>query len=136
MEPHTRRRFYTVLISGLGTIIGVATAIPTAMYLLVSRGLKPKGHFVEVASLNQLQVGKPQEVTFERTRVDGWRTVREKTIAWVVRIDKVNVVAYSPQCTHLGCSYHWEAPRNQFVCPCHESRFSVDGEVFGGPAAR
>jgi len=25
------------------------------------------------------------EVTFERTRVDGWRTFKEKGIAWVVR---------------------------------------------------
>src|SRR6185369_16814552 len=38
--------------------------------------------------------------------------------------------------TRLGCAYHWEAARNQFVCPCHESRFSIDGKVLGGPAAR
>ena len=29
-----------------------------------------------------------------------------------------------------------EASRNQFVCPCHESLFAIDGKVMGGPAAR
>ena len=133
---HTRRSFYTALISGLGSAIGIALAIPSALYLLVAGGSKARGKFVEAAKLTQLQIGKPLELTFERTRVDGWRTFQEKVIAWVVRTDDKNVVAYAPQCTHLGCAYHWEAPRNQFVCPCHESRFSIDGKVLGGPAAR
>jgi menaquinol-cytochrome c reductase iron-sulfur subunit len=132
----TRRSFHTAIISGLGAVMGVALGVPTALYLLVTRNSKSKGTFVEAANLTQLQVGKPQEVTFERTRVDGWRTFQEKVIAWVVRTDDQNVVAYSPQCTHLGCAYHWEASRDQFVCPCHESRFSIDGKVLGGPASR
>jgi menaquinol-cytochrome c reductase iron-sulfur subunit len=116
--------------------MGVALGVPTALYLLVTRNSKPKGNFVEAASLTQLQVGKPQEVTFERTRIDGWRTFQQKVIARVVRTYDQNVVAYAPQCTHLGCAYHWEAQQNQFVCPCHESRFSIDGKVLGGPASR
>jgi menaquinol-cytochrome c reductase iron-sulfur subunit len=111
-------------------------AVPTALYLLVAGKSKPKGNFSEAAHLTQLQIGKPQEVTFVRTRVDGWRSFQEKVIAWVVRTDEKHVVAYSPQCTHLGCAYHWEAQDNQFVCPCHESRFSIDGKVLAGPASR
>ena len=133
---HTRRSFYSALISGLGSAIGITLAIPSALYLLVAGGSKARGSFVEAARLTQLQIGKPLELTFERTRVDGWRTFQEKVIAWVVRTDESNVIAYAPQCTHLGCAYHWEAPRNEFVCPCHESRFSIDGKVLGGPAAR
>jgi len=136
MQKHTRRTFYSALISGLGSTIAAALAVPAGAYLLVAKGARKTGNFVEAANLSQLQVGKPREVTFERTRVDGWRTLREKVIAWVVRTDEKNVVAYSPQCTHLGCAYHWEAQRNQFVCPCHESLFSIDGKVMGGPAAR
>jgi menaquinol-cytochrome c reductase iron-sulfur subunit len=136
METQTRRSFYSALISGLASSIATALALPAALYLLVPSRAKQKGNFVEAANLTHLEVGKPQEVTFERTRVDGWRTVREKVIAWVVRTDEKNVVAYSPQCTHLGCAYHWEEPRNQFVCPCHESLFTVDGKVVGGPASR
>ena len=117
-------------------MLTAALALPAAIYLLANPKGSKRGNFVEAANLTQLEIGKPQEVTFSRTRVDGWRTFQEKVIAWVVRTDEKNVVAYAPQCTHLGCAYHWEDKRNQFVCPCHESLFSIDGKVQGGPAAR
>ena len=132
----TRRHFYSALISALGSALAAALAIPGGMYLLWGGSSKSRSTFVEVANLAQLQIGKPQEVTFERTRVDGWRELKEKVIAWVVRTDDKNVVAYSPQCTHLGCAYHWEEERDKFVCPCHESVFTVDGKVVAGPASR
>jgi menaquinol-cytochrome c reductase iron-sulfur subunit len=117
-------------------MISAALAAPAAIYLLMSPRGNKHGNFVEAANLAQLELGKPQEVTFSRTRIDGWRTFQEKVIAWVVKTDEKNVVAYAPQCTHLGCAYHWEDKKNQFVCPCHESLFSLDGKVQGGPAAR
>jgi menaquinol-cytochrome c reductase iron-sulfur subunit len=136
MEIQTRRSFYSALLSGVSSLIGFGMGVPAAAYLLVTGGSKKRGRFVEAANLTQLQVGKPQEVTFNRDRVDGWRTFKEKVVAWVVRTDDKNVIAYSPQCTHLGCAYHWDQSDNQFVCPCHESRFSIDGQVMGGPASR
>ena len=39
------------------------------------------------------------------------------------------VTAFGPQCTHLGCAYHWEQGKKQFLCPCHTSVFSIDGKV-------
>jgi len=135
MEAQTRRKFYRTLLSGIGSLIGLGLGLPAAAYLFITRESK-KSRFVEAANLTQLEVGKPREVTFERTRVDGWRTFKEKVITWVVRTGDNSVVAYSPQCTHLGCAYHWEGERNQFVCPCHESLFSIDGKVMGGPASR
>jgi menaquinol-cytochrome c reductase iron-sulfur subunit len=135
MEPQTRRTFYRALLSGIGSLIGLGLAVPAAAYLFITRESR-KGNFVEAGKLSELALGEPREVSFERTRVDGWRTFQEKGIAWVVRTGASDVVAYAPQCTHLGCAYHWESQRNEFVCPCHESRFSIDGKVMGGPAAR
>jgi len=134
--PSTRRNFYSTAINGLGSLIATALALPAALYLFVGARAEKRAGFVEAAKLDDLQIGKPREVTFERTIVDGWRTSREKTIAWVVRTDAKSVVAYSPQCTHLGCAYHFEESQNQFVCPCHDSLFSIDGKVLGGPAPR
>ena len=68
MEIQTRRTFYSALLSGVGAIIGVGMALPAAAYLLISGNSKKKGNFVEATKLTQLQIGKPQEVTFERTR--------------------------------------------------------------------
>ncbi len=131
-----RRSFYKAIISGLGSVMGMALGLPAAVYLLVADDSKTKGNFVEAGSVAQLTTGKPREVSFERTRVDGWRRFQEKAIAWVVRTNQDTVVAYAPQCTHLGCAYHWDESCDQFVCPCHDSRFSIDGNVLSGPAAR
>ena len=45
-------------------------------------------------------------------------------------------LALSRTCTHLGCSIPWDAAKNQFVCPCHGSTFSLNGEVLTAPAPR
>ncbi len=140
-EPYTapaptRRSFYIAIINTLGALIAAALAIPAAAYLLI----KPRGEssqtWVEVADLAELRVGKPEEILYQRTRMDGWRRVIEKSTTWVVRTDQTNVVAFTPACTHLGCAYHWEEFDHSFICPCHSSVFGVDGKVISGPAPR
>lgn len=42
---------------------------------------------------------------------------------------------YSSRCTHLGCRINL-AEGNELVCPCHGSRFNLDGSVVHGPATR
>jgi menaquinol-cytochrome c reductase iron-sulfur subunit len=135
-QETSRRGFYFVAIQGLGALIGAALAIPAAVYLFFKPAKQKEAQWIEAAKLSQLQVKKPEEVVFRRKRVDGWRTVNEKTTAWVVKMDDGSVVAFAPQCTHLACAYHWEAQQGNFLCPCHASVFSVDGKVISGPAPR
>lgn len=40
----------------------------------------------------------------------------------------------SLRCTHLGCLLRFNAAERSWDCPCHGSRFSVDGQVLEGPA--
>ncbi|HKP89605.1 MAG TPA: FAD-dependent oxidoreductase [Thermoleophilaceae bacterium] len=42
--------------------------------------------------------------------------------------------AVSLRCTHLGCLLRFNAAETSWDCPCHGSRFGVDGEVLEGPA--
>lgn len=42
----------------------------------------------------------------------------------------------SPACTHLGCELRFNDAERSWDCPCHASRFAVDGTVLEGPATR
>lgn len=44
--------------------------------------------------------------------------------------------ALSSVCTHLGCITRYQAGEGIIACPCHGSRFDLDGEVLAGPAPR
>jgi len=46
---------------------------------------------------------------------------------------KVEVFAIN--CSHLGCSIALNQGAQSFDCPCHGSRFHLDGTVLHGPAA-
>ncbi|MFN3322259.1 MAG: ubiquinol-cytochrome c reductase iron-sulfur subunit [Bryobacteraceae bacterium] len=132
----SRRTFFTAVIYGLWSLIGAALALPAAVYLLVPPRSRRGEDWVEVGDISQLRDGAPEEVVFRRDRVDGWKTLNEKATAWVVKMPDLQVVAFSPQCTHLGCAYHWDERNHEFLCPCHTSTFSIDGKVLTGPAPR
>lgn len=40
----------------------------------------------------------------------------------------------SPVCPHMGCIVHWNTAEQSWDCPCHGSRFSIQGELLEGPA--
>jgi glycine/D-amino acid oxidase-like deaminating enzyme/nitrite reductase/ring-hydroxylating ferredoxin subunit len=52
----------------------------------------------------------------------------------VYRDEDGEVHAVSMRCTHLGCLLRFNAAETSWDCPCHGSRFDVDGRVLEGPA--
>ena len=133
----TRRRFYIGAIYGLWATITAALSLPALVYLLLPPKARKEDEWVEVGDIAKIAARtSPVEVVFRRNRVDGWKVLSEKSTAWVVKQADNSVVAFGPQCTHLGCAYHWEEGKNEFLCPCHTSLFAVDGKVSSGPAPR
>ncbi|MBM3810768.1 MAG: ubiquinol-cytochrome c reductase iron-sulfur subunit [Acidimicrobiia bacterium] len=131
-----RRRFYIAVIYGLWAVIGAALALPASVYLFLPPAARKNEEWVEIGDVSTLPVGAPEEKIFRRNRKDGWKIMSEKATAWVSRMPDGSVVALAPQCTHLGCAYHWDEQKQNFICPCHTSAFSIDGTVLAGPAPR
>ena len=63
------------------------------------------------------------------TRLDGERCA-------VYRDPDGALQAVSATCTHLGCIVAFNEAETAWECPCHGSRFAVDGSVLQGPATR
>jgi len=54
---------------------------------------------------------------------------------WLIHDDQ-GVSALHSSCTHLDCLFTWDSEKQLFVCPCHGSTFTKEGEVLNGPATR
>ncbi len=130
-----RRTFFLTVMYGLWAAIGAALSIPAAFYLFFPPRLRQEQDWAEAGDITKMVPNSPVEMVFRRNRIDGWRILSEKSTAWAVKLGS-EVVAFAPQCTHLGCAYHFDEPKKQFLCPCHNSVFSIDGKVVSGPAPR
>ncbi len=135
-EGISRRNFYVVAIYGLWVAISAALGLPALIYLLFPPKVKKGEEWIEIGDVGRLALTSRVELTYRRTRIDGWKVISEKSTAWVVKTADNQVTAFGPQCTHLGCAYHWEEGKNEFLCPCHTSLFSIEGKVLSGPAPR
>jgi menaquinol-cytochrome c reductase iron-sulfur subunit len=131
-----RRTFHLSAIYGLWALITAALSAPAAIYLLFPPRPRKKPEWTEAGDLAKIRINSPEELVFRKTRIDGWKVTSEKTTAWVLRTSEKDVVAFSPQCPHLGCAYHWNDQNKEFLCPCHTSTFAPDGKVLTGPAPR
>jgi Rieske Fe-S protein len=52
----------------------------------------------------------------------------------VFKDERGRVQAVSAVCTHLRCILGWNPADRTWDCPCHGSRFALDGAVIHGPA--
>jgi len=46
------------------------------------------------------------------------------------------ITVFDAHCTHMGCIINFDKQHKVFNCPCHKSRFSIEGVRLRGPAKR
>ena len=132
----TRRGFYQGAIFVLGGLIGAGLGVPAAAYLLLGpKKSESEEGWADAGPLGSLPEGEPHRIILERQRQDAWNLETEKVVVWALREGDA-VTAFSPKCPHLGCGVNWNSDHDQFDCPCHDSSFSKQGAVLGGPSSR
>ncbi len=132
----SRRRFLG-WVSGVGFgLVGAALAGLAGGFLSSSRRRTAGSRRVRLAHWDELpddgylRVSVPMEID------RGWRTVTVRSTVFVRRDGDDRAVVLSGLCTHMGCPVQWSAGERQFVCPCHDGRFTADGDVLSGPVPR
>lgn len=130
--PETaRRQFLTRISIILGSIGAALAAIPSVGFLLGLR--KTPQIWRTVGKVADFNVGSTVNVAFQDSSPLPWSGVTAQTAAWLRRASDQQFVAFSMNCTHLGCPVRWLAEANLFMCPCHGGVFYSDGQVASGP---
>jgi len=119
-DPNGRRRFFQVTGLTACAVTGGGAAALSVDFLEPRVLFEPPTRF-DLAPPDSLDVGAV--VTSEAHR------------AYVIRRPD-GFCALSAVCTHLGCITRYRPDENVIACPCHGSRFSLDGDVLAGPAPR
>lgn len=130
----TRRRFLSRLTIAFGAITGAIVAIPCVAFLLGLR--KVPSVWRSVGKLEDFEIGSTVNVSFVDPSPLPWAGVTALTAAWLRRESVNEFIAFSVDCTHLGCPVRWLQKGNLFMCPCHGGVFYANGTVAAGPPPR
>jgi cytochrome b6-f complex iron-sulfur subunit len=55
---------------------------------------------------------------------------------YLVHLVDGGFLAIYRRCTHLGCVVPFDHASEEFICPCHGSAFTIEGDVLNPPAPR
>jgi len=132
-KNESRRKFLVKLSLGLGALPAAIIAVPVLSALLGPLLQQPKQKWRKVGSLADFPVGSTNLVKFINADPLPWAGTTAKSAAWLRRDTEKEFIAFSANCTHLGCPVRWEHKADLFMCPCHGGVYYKDGTVAAGP---
>ncbi len=133
----SRRDFVKVVTGFLGAVIGGVIALPAVGYFLgpALQSQSSKEREFKAGPLENYPEGVPTLFSFNITKVNGWeRTVNSYGVYITRRGQDVKVL--SNVCTHLSCRVKWHEDKQEYICPCHDASFNIDGQIISGPPPR
>jgi menaquinol-cytochrome c reductase iron-sulfur subunit len=143
-----RRNFFSkaaaVTIGGFITLFPAASGLFTFANPLRSRakgkGDEEPGRLVRIAALEAVpDDGIPRQFPVIADRQDAWNRFPDEAIGAVYLRRKSGsdeVEAFNASCPHAGCFVAFQADRDVYQCPCHDSAFNIAGECKYGPSPR
>ena len=131
-----RRNLLSAMSILLGLGVSALVAAPVLGFLFAPF-VRPKPRLWRaVGPLDQFKVGETVEVKFDISNPLPWDGFLAQTSAWLRRESEGYLVAFSVNCTHLGCPLRWEKNAELFLCPCHGGVYDTSGNVVAGPPPR
>ncbi len=129
----SRRKFLarmSLAVSGIGALI---IGLPSAGFILAPFFARKPVVWRSVGKVESFQIGETTAVQYEDASPLPWAGVTARSAAWLRRVDADTFIAFSINCTHLGCPIRWLPQANLFMCPCHGGVYYADGTVAAGP---
>lgn len=127
LEKNMKRRKF-LLWGFVGTIVNYLIASSSnvkaqSTQIISDKDNKNKQGFITIGSLSQL-------------KKEGSILKEESEIGDVLLIKKGenSAIAVDPTCTHAGCIVDFN--KSNFLCPCHQSKFTLEGKVIEGSRAK
>ncbi|MFO0760550.1 MAG: Rieske (2Fe-2S) protein [Byssovorax sp.] len=140
-EPERRGALRTLVTAG-SLLYAASLAVPAARFLTSPAGDASDtgagaARFLPAGKLADLPEGRPVRVALRGDLRDAFTLSADQPLGavWLLRRGE-SVSAWSAACPHLGCAVDLAADQKSFTCPCHTSRFALDGTPEAGPAPR
>ena len=132
-EEISRRRFFEKLSIALIGLCSAIVGVPLIGFIVAPFFRKVPEKWVTIGKPDDFEIGKTVAVTVTDPSSLPWAGVTAKSGVWLRRVSEDNFIAFSANCTHLGCPVRWLPDADLFMCPCHGGVYYGDGRVAAGP---
>jgi len=120
-EQMNRRNFLKYFLGGSlgGTIIAF-------LYPMIRFMIPPKQAQSGVSTVTAAKVGELAPNTYKFFKF-------ADSLGILINTKEGELRAFSGICTHLTCNIVFESDTESLLCPCHNGRFDLSGNVISGP---
>ena len=129
------RRFFNKLSLALLGFASLLIGIPVIGFLVDPLFRPIPRLWRRVGAVDDFKVGDIAEVTFDDMSALPWAGLAGKTAAWLYRQGELDFVAYSANCSHLGCPVRWEANAQLVYVSLPRRCLLQERQCSGGTAA-
>jgi menaquinol-cytochrome c reductase iron-sulfur subunit len=135
-EDLSRRRFLEKLSIGLAGFCAAIVGFPLIGFVIAPLFRKAPRQWMTLGKVGDFQIGKTVTVSVIDSSPLPWAGITAKNAVWLRRESDTKFIAFSANCTHLGCPVRWMDGAELFMCPCHGGVYYKDGNVAAGPPPR